>query len=309
MNENSKIYLAGHSGMVGGAILRLLKRMGFINIVFRSHSELDLTNQSAVINFFQKEKPEYVFLAAARVGGILANSTYPADFIYQNLMIQTNVIHSSFVTGVRKLLFLGSSCIYPRDCPQPIREEFLLSGPLEKTNEAYATAKISGIKMCAAYNKQYKTDYISIMPTNLYGPGDNYDLETSHVVPALIRKFHEGLPAKPVTLWGTGRVKREFLHVDDLADACLYLFNSYDKSEIINVGTGKDISILELAILIQKIIGHKGEILWDNTKPDGTPKKLLDVSKIHRLGWAHKLDLEEGLRSTYLDYTRTLQMT
>ncbi|MCC6274196.1 MAG: GDP-L-fucose synthase [Deltaproteobacteria bacterium] len=307
MNENSKIYLAGHSGMVGGAILRHLKKKGFKNITLKSHSELDLTNQVAVFNFFQKEKPEYVFLAAARVGGILANSTHPADFIFQNLMIQTNVIHSSFVVGVRKLLFLGSSCIYPRDCPQPIKEEYLLSGPLEKTNAAYATAKISGIEMCTAYNRQYGTNFISIMPTNLYGPGDNYDLESSHVVPALIRKFHEGLPGKPVTLWGTGRAKREFLHVDDLADACLYLFNSYNESEIINVGTGEDISVFELAILIQKIVGHKGEILWDNTKPDGTPQKLLDVSKIHGLGWSHKFNLEEGLRSTYLDYIGTLK--
>lgn len=309
MNESSKIYLAGHSGMVGGAILRLLKKRGFKNITLKSHSELDLTNQAAVFNFFQTEKPEYVILAAARVGGILANSTYPADFIFQNLMIQTNVIHSSFVAGVKKLLFLGSSCIYPRDCPQPIKEEYLLSGPLEKTNEAYAIAKISGIKMCAAYNNQYGTNFISIMPTNLYGPGDNYDLETSHVVPALIRKFHEGLPAKPVTLWGSGRVKREFLHVDDLADACLYLFNFYDKSEIINIGTGEDVSIFELAILIQKIIGHKGQILWDNKKPDGTPQKLLDISKIHRLGWTHKINLEEGLLSTYLEYIQTLKTT
>lgn len=305
MNENSKIYLAGHKGMVGRAIYRLLKKRGYNNIIYKSHDQLDLTNQAAVFDFFQKEKPEYVFLAAARVGGIFANSTYPADFIFQNLMIQTNVIHSSYITGVKKLLFLGSSCIYPRNCPQPIQEEYLLTGPLEKTNKPYAIAKISGIEMCAAYNRQYGTNFVSVMPTNLYGPGDNYNLETSHVVPAIIRKFHEGLPANTITLWGSGKAKREFLHVDDLAEACLHIFNFYNGNEIINIGTGKDISISDLAILIQRITGHNGKISWDVTKPEGTPRKLLDISRITNLGWAPKITLEQGLVSTYAWFKET----
>lgn len=304
MNKNAKIYVAGHRGLVGSAIVRNLKNRGFTNLIFRTHKELDLTNQAAVEKFFQKEKPEYVFLAAAKVGGILANSTYPAEFIYQNLQIQNNIIHNAYQTKVKKLLFLGSSCIYPKHAPQPIKEEYLLTGPLEPTNEAYAIAKIAGIKMCKYYNQQYQTNFLAVMPTNLYGPNDNFDLKTSHVLPALIRKFHEAKikNAPQVILWGTGSPKREFLHVDDLADACVFLMENYnatDIGEFVNIGTGKDISIKELAKIIKEIIGFKGAIKWDTTKPDGTPRKLLDVTRLHNLTWRHKIDLEEGIKNTY----------
>jgi GDP-L-fucose synthase len=302
MNKNSKIYVAGHTGMVGSAIVRCLEKNGFTNIISRSREGLDLTRQKSVEAFFSSEKPDYVFLAAAKVGGIYANNTFPADFIYQNLVIESNIIHSSYLAGVKKLLFLGSSCIYPRDCPQPIKEEFLLTGPLEKTNEAYAIAKIGGIKMCEAYRRQFGSNFISAMPTNLYGPGDNYDLAMAHVVPALIRKFHENLPDKPVTVWGTGSPRREFLYVEDLGDACVFLMQKYDKKEPINVGCGKDLTIKELSLLIQKIIGHKGSIIWDSSKPDGTPQKLLDVSKIESLGWKARTKLSEGLLLAYSDF-------
>ena len=289
MEKTSKIYVAGHRGLVGSAIVRRLK--GYENIIVRTHSELDLTRQKDVEEFFAKEEIEYVFLAAGKVGGILANDTYPADFIYQNMMIATNVINSAYKYKVKKLINLGSSCIYPRDCSQPIKEESLLSGYLEKTNEAYAIAKIAAIKLCEFYNKQYGTNFISVMPTNLYGPGDNFDLESSHVLPAMIRKFCSG----KVKLWGTGSPKREFLHVDDMADACVFLIDK-DASEIVNVGTGEDLSIRELASLIGKIVGFEGEVEWDESKPDGTPRKLLDVSRLHDLGWKHKIELEEGIR-------------
>lgn len=306
MHKGAKIYVAGHRGLVGSAILRKLQAEGYSNIVTRTHQELDLTNQQEVYQFFETERPEYVFLAAAKVGGILANSTYPADFIRENLLIQTNVIDAAYRYGVKKLLFLGSSCIYPKFAPQPIKEEYLLTGALEPTNEPYAIAKIAGIKMCQAYNKQYGTNFISVMPTNLYGPGDNFDLETSHVLPALIRKFHEAKVARAphVVVWGTGTPRREFLHVDDLADACLFLMNNYDSSEIINIGVGKDLTIVELANLIKEIVGYKGEIVFDTSKPDGTPRKLLDVSKLFNLGWRPRIRLEDGIRSTYEWFVR-----
>lgn len=301
MNKNSKIYIAGHKGLVGSAIARNLQNQGYINLITKTKNELNLLNQSDVNNFFLKEKPEFVFLAAAKVGGILANSTYPADFIYQNLQIQNNIIEASRLNNVKKLLFLGSSCIYPKICPQPIKEEYLLTGKLEPTNEPYALAKISGIKMCQAYNKQFGTNFISVMPTNLYGPFDNFDLNSSHVLPALIRKFHEAKinSKKSVEVWGTGLAMREFLHVDDMADACVYLMNNYNKSQFINIGTGKDIQIKELTEIIRSITEFKGEIVWDKSKPDGTPKKLLDVSMLHNLGWKHKIDLREGIKTTY----------
>lgn len=300
MEKSSKIYVAGHSGLAGSAILRHLEEEGFNNLIFRKHKELDLCDSSQVKDFFDKERPEYVFLAAAKVGGIWANKTYPAEFIYNNLAIQTAVIQSAYIFGVKKLLFLGSSCIYPKHAPQPMKEEYLLTGLLEPTNEPYAISKIAGIKMCQAYNRQYGTNFISVMPTNLYGPGDNFDLETSHVLPALIRKFHEAkLSGKPVTLWGSGGPRREFLHVDDMADACLFLMNHYDSSEIINIGTGKDITIRELADLIKDVTGFKGEIKYDQTRPDGTPRKLLDVTRINSLGWQAKTDLREGIEKTY----------
>ena len=301
MNKNSKIYVAGHTGLVGSAIVRFLQKEEYSNIVTRSSKELNLTNQKATFEFFQTEKPEYVFLAAAKVGGIKANNDFPAEFIFQNLAMETNIINSAYLSGVQKLLFLGSSCIYPRECPQPIKEEYFMTGPLEETNKAYAVAKIAGITMCQAYNKQYGTSFISAMPTNLYGPNDNFDLDSSHVLPALLRKFHDAKTsgAKEVVMWGTGSPMREFLHVDDLAGACVFLMNNYADSEIINIGTGNDLSILELAKLIKKIVGFEGEITNDTTKPDGTPKKLLDVSKIHRLGWKHRIELNEGIRSTY----------
>lgn len=301
MEKNSKIFVAGHRGLVGSAIVRKLKAEGFNNLVLKTRQELDLLNQQAVADFFAQEKPDYVFLAAAKVGGILANKTQKADFIYNNLQIQNNIIHSAYVSGVKKLLFLGSSCIYPRACPQPIKEEYLLTGPLEETNDAYAVAKIAGITMCRSFNDQYKTNYISAMPTNLYGQNDNFNPETSHVLPALIRKFHEAKTANAptVTLWGTGAVYREFLHVDDLADALLFLMQNYNSSEIINVGTGQDLTIKELAETIKEILGYTGQITWDSTKPDGTPKKLLDVSRLNNLGWKAKIGLEEGIKSTY----------
>jgi len=311
MEKNSKIYVAGHRGMVGSALVRLLHAKGFQNLILRTSAELDLTNQAAVQDFFQKEKPEYVFLAAAKVGGIQANDTYRGQFLYENLMIQNNVIHQSYLYGVKKLLFLASSCIYPKMAPQPIKEKYLLSGKLESTNEPYAIAKIAGIKMCETYNQQYGCNFISVMPTNLYGPNDNYDLKNSHVLPALLRKFHEAKikmnttgNSKPVgselvELWGTGTPKREFLHVDDLADACLYLMNTYNNNISVNIGTGKDISIKELAELIKEITGFDGGIVWNTDKPDGTPRKLLDVSLIENLGWSYTTELRDGIREVY----------
>ncbi len=306
MNKNSKIYVAGHNGLVGSAIIRRLQKDGYTNLLLRTHKELELTDQRAVAEFFAKEKPEYVFLAAAKVGGIMANQTYPADFIYENLAIQNNLIHQSYLKGVKKLLFLGSSCIYPRLCPQPIKEKYLLSGKLEPTNNAYAIAKIAGIIMCQSYNKQYNTNFISVMPTNLYGQNDNFNLDDSHVLPALIKKFHEAKKnkAKEVAVWGTGNAMREFLHVDDLANACVFLMNSYNDSEIINIGTGEDLPIKKLAELIRNIVGYKGKISWDSTKPDGTPRKLLDVSRLHQLGWKHKINLEKGIKMTYEWYKK-----
>lgn len=309
MQKSSKIYIAGHRGLVGSAILRALENQGYTNILTRTSKELDLTDQQAVGVFFEEEQPEFVFLAAAKVGGIVANSTTPADFIRINLQIQTNIIENSRKTGVKKLLFLGSSCIYPKMSPQPIREEYLLTGPLEPTNDAYAVAKIAGIQMCKAYNKQYGTNYISVMPTNLYGPNDTYDLENSHVLPALIRRFHEAkMENKPsVTAWGTGSPRREFLHVDDLADACIFLMQKYDNSEIINVGTGTDVTIKELTELVARIVDYTGTVEWDTSKPDGTPRKLLDVSKLHTLGWRHATVFKEGVTETYKFYISTLQ--
>ncbi|UNC93631.1 GDP-L-fucose synthase family protein [Candidatus Contubernalis alkaliaceticus] len=304
MQPTSKIYVAGHTGLVGSNILRRLKGEGFNNLVTRTSKELDLKNQQAVEDFFKAEQPEYVFMAAARVGGIMANSTFPAEFIYDNLSVQINVIHQSYVNGVKKLLFLGSSCIYPKFAPQPMKEEYLLSGPLEPTNEPYAVAKIAGIIMCQSYNRQYSTNFISVMPTNLYGPGDNFDLETSHVLPALIRKFHEAKVngELSVTVWGTGIPRREFLHVEDLAQACTFLMSDYDENEIVNVGVGSDISILELAHMIKEIVEYDGEIIFDDTKPDGMARKLLDVSRINQMGWNPVYSLYDGIKSTYKWY-------
>ena len=339
MEIDAKIYVAGHRGLVGSAIMRKLKKLGYINIITRTHKELDLTKQADVEAFFEKERPEYVFLAAARVGGILANNTYKADFIYNNIMIAANVIHAAYKYGVKKLLNLGSSCIYPKFAPQPLKEEYLLTGSLEPTNEPYAIAKISAIKLCRYFNEQYGTKFMSVMPTNLYGPNDNFDLETSHVLPALIRKFHlaklllkkdfdmikkdlaiyssvsfssekeivdylkkHGIFSNYVTLWGTGSPYREFLYVDDLAEACIFLMRNYDAKDIgefVNIGAGKDIQIKELAKLVKEIVNFKGEIKWDTTKPDGTPRKLLNVSKIHQLGWAPNITLKEGIIKTY----------
>jgi len=302
MKKDSKIYVAGgQSGLVGTAIVRNLRKRGFTNIITKPRKELDLMDSKQVATFFQKEKPDYVFLAAALVGGILANKTRKADFIYQNLEVQNNVIFNAYKQGVKKLIFLGSSCIYPRLAKQPIEESSLLTGALEETNDAYAVAKIAGIKMCQSFNEQYGTNFISVMPTNLYGPNDNYDLNSSHVLPALIRKFHDAKVGnkKEVTLWGTGEVYREFLHVDDMADACVFLMQKYKSSEIINIGTGQDLKIKELAQLIKKIVGFKGKIVWDKTKPNGTPKKQLNVSKLFKLGWQPKISLEEGIASEY----------
>ena len=309
IERNEKIYVAGHRGLVGSAILRKLRALGYTNMIVRTSKELDLRSQPNVKSFFEKERPDYVFLAAAKVGGIMANNTYPAEFIYDNLMIQANVIHYSYMYEVKKLLFLGSSCIYPKFAPQPIKEEYLLDGKLEPTNEPYALAKIAGIKMCQSYNRQYGTNFISVMPTNLYGPNDNFDLETSHVLPALIRKFHESKMNKEpfVKIWGTGSPRREFLYVDDLADACVFLMKNYNGNEIINVGVGKDISIKELALLIKEIVRYLGELKFDTSKPDGTPRKLLDVSKITNLGWKAKTSLKEGLTKTYQWYISTIE--
>jgi GDP-L-fucose synthase len=305
MLKDSKIYVAGHAGMVGSSIVRKLVAEGFHNIITCSSKNLNLTNQTDVNLFFEKEKPEYVFLAAAKVGGILANKQHKAEFIYENLILQSNVIHASYKNDVKKLLFLGSSCIYPKYSPQPIKEEYFLDGKLENSNDAYAIAKIAGIKMCQSYYEQYGCNFISVMPTNLYGPNDNYDLKKSHVMPALIRKFHEAtVQSKPyVEIWGSGTPMREFLHVDDLADACVFLMNTYNKPDIVNIGTGEDISIIDLALLIKDIVGFTGELKFDASKPDGTPRKLLDVSYLHSLGWKHKIELKGGIRSTYLSVT------
>lgn len=338
MRINSRIYVAGHRGLVGSALVRKLKAQGSNKLILRTSKDLDLRRQSDVEAFFAKEKPKYIFLAAAKVGGILANSTYPAQFIYDNLAIQTNVIHESWRAGVKRLLFLGSSCIYPRDCPQPMKEEYLLAGPLEPTNEPYAIAKIAGIKMCQSYNRQYGTNFICAMPTNLYGPNDDFDLETSHVLPALIRKMHEAKVKQErckeldvgsdsshlvphsspltshVTIWGTGAPRREFLHVDDLADACVFLMSLEDKqffsllvphsSPLINIGCGEDLTIRELAEVVKEEVGFKGALVFDTSKPDGTPRKLLDVSKLRELGWQPKISLKEGIRQTYACFRR-----
>lgn len=306
MELNSKIYIAGHRGMVGSAIHRNLQKKGFTNFIFRTSSELDLRNQQQVADFFANEKPEYVFLAAAKVGGIQANNTYRADFLYENLMIQNNVIHQAYVNKVKKLMFLGSSCIYPKLAPQPLKEEYLLSGYLEETNEPYAIAKIAGIKMCENYKRQYGCEFISVMPTNLYGPNDNYNLNNSHVLPALIRKFHDAKENNSpfVEMWGTGTPLREFLHADDLGDACVFLMQNYSGLQHVNIGTGTDLSIKDLALLVQKIVGYKGEIKHDLSKPDGTPRKLMDVSFLHSLGWKHKIELEDGIRMVYEDFKR-----
>ena len=304
MNKEAKIYIAGHRGMVGSAIQRRLTALGYEKIITMSSAELDLRIQERVNEFFEAELPDYVFLAAAKVGGILANNTYRADFIYENIMIQSNVIHSAYATGVKKLMFLGSSCIYPKMAPQPLKEEYLLTGLLEPTNEPYAIAKIAGIKMCDAYRSQYGCDFISVMPTNLYGPNDNYDLQNAHVLPSLVRKFHEAKlnNASEVNIWGSGTPKREFLHADDLADACIYLMNNYSDAGLINIGTGEDISISDLAGLIQKVVGYEGSIVYDSTKPDGTPRKLMDVSKLTGLGWTFSISLEKGLELVYKEY-------
>ena len=312
MLKQSKIYVAGHSGLVGSAIVKTLHKEGYDNLLLKTHQELDLTDQKAVKDFFEVEKPEFVILAAAKVGGIFANNTYPAEFIYQNLAIQTNIIHESWRSDVRRLLFLGSSCIYPRDCPQPIKEEYLLTGPLEPTNRPYALAKIAGIEMCWSYNRQYETQFMAVMPTNTYGPGDNYDLETSHVLPALIRKFHEAKISndETVSLWGTGKPRREFIYSDDLADACIYLLQQTEdkfKSDVlcnhsaplINIGCGADQTIKELAELVRSVTDFDGQIIWDTTKPDGTPQKLLSITRMTNLGWHAKVNLKDGIAMTY----------
>jgi GDP-L-fucose synthase len=311
MQPTDKIYIAGHRGMVGSAIWRRLEQAGFGNLIGRTSAQLDLRNQAAVQAFFEKERPDYVFLAAAKVGGILANNIYRGEFLYENLMIQSNTIDAAYRSGVKKLMFLGSSCIYPKLAPQPLKEEFLLTGLLEPTNEPYAIAKIAGIKLCDAYRSQYGCNFISVMPTNLYGPNDNYDLNNSHVLPALIRKFHEaragGDPV--VTLWGSGKPRREFLHADDLADACLFLMQEYNEPGLVNIGTGEDLEIKELALMIGGIAGYTGEIVHDLSKPDGTPRKLMDVTKLHQLGWKASISLEEGLRRTYAEFARVYSGT
>ena len=304
MEKSAKIYIAGHRGMVGSAIYRKLIQEGYSNIITRTSAELDLRDQQAVTEFFNHEKPDYVFLAAAKVGGIVANNTYRADFLYENLAIQNNVIHQAYKNDVKKLMFLGSSCIYPKLAPQPLKEEYLLTGLLEETNEPYAIAKIAGIKMCDAYRDQYQSNFISVMPTNLYGYNDNYHPQNSHVMPALIRKFHEakvnGTPE--VVVWGSGSPMREFLFADDLADACYFLMENYNESHLINIGTGVDLTIKDLALLIKKVVGYEGELTFDSTKPDGTPRKLMDVSKLHGLGWKHQIELEEGIKLAYQDF-------
>lgn len=308
MQKTDKIFIAGHLGLVGSAIVRYLKKQGYHNLLLSPRSQLDLTNQQQVNDYFKQNKPDYVFIAAARVGGIYANSTYRGEFIYQNLMIQTNIMEAARINNVKRLLFLGSSCIYPRECPQPMREEYLLTNILEKTNEAYAIAKIAGIKMCDAYNKQYGTEYASVMPTNLYGTNDNFDLNTSHVLPALIRKFHdakmENCPA--VTVWGTGKAKREFLHVDDMASACLFVMNKAGHTEMLNIGSGVEISIAELAELIADIVKFKGDIIFDSSKPDGTPRKYLDTTRLTQLGWKPTIELRQGISDTYQWYMNQL---
>lgn len=306
MEKDSKIYVAGHQGLVGSAIMRQLIKEGYSNIIYKSHAELELTDQLRVFDFFKDEKPEYIFLCAAKVGGILANETYPGQFIYINLQIQTSIIHACYKYDVKKLLFLGSSCIYPKFAPQPISEDSLLSGKLEPTNKAYAIAKIAGIIMCQSYNKEYKTNFICAMPTNLYGPNDNYDLNSSHVLPALLRKTHEAKvnDVDTVKIWGTGKPRREFLYIDDLAEGCVFLMNSYNDNEIINIGTGEDISIKELAKCISEVVGYKGKFHFDTTKPDGTPRKLLNVEKINQLGWKAKTDLKTGLKLTYEEFLK-----
>lgn len=301
MEKNSKIYIAGHRGMVGSAIHRRLQKEGYTQIITATSAELDLRNQQAVTDFFSKHKPEYVFLAAAKVGGIVANNTYRGEFLYDNLMIQSNIIHQAYVTGVKKLLFLGSSCIYPKLAPQPLKEDCLLTGPLEPTNEPYAIAKIAGLKMCEAYRAQYGCNFITVMPTNLYGPNDNYDLNNSHVLPAMLRKFHEAkINGSPeVVLWGTGSPRREFLHADDLADACYYIMERYNDAEPLNIGVGEDVTIKSLAEMIQQITGYSGNIKWDTSKPDGTPRKLMDVSRLTKAGWKASTPLETGIRNVY----------
>jgi len=310
MQLNDKIYIAGHRGMVGGAISRRLKTLGYENLVTRSSAELDLRSQADVNEFFSKEKPDYVFLAAAKVGGIHANNTYRAEFLYDNLMMETNIIHAAWKHGVKKLMFLGSSCIYPKMAPQPLQESSLLTGPLEPTNEPYAIAKIAGIKLCEAYRDQYGCNYISVMPTNLYGIGDNYHPENSHVLPALIRRFHEAKEAKApsVTVWGSGTPKREFLFADDLAAACVFLMLHYDEKELVNIGTGEDLSIRELAETVKEVVCYEGDIVFDTSKPDGTPRKLMDVSKLHKLGWKHSVELKEGLVQAYADFLHKKHM-
>lgn len=307
MNKTDKIYVAGHRGMVGSAIVRRLKAAGYENLLVRTSKELDLRNQQAVDEFFAQEKPDYVFLAAAKVGGIQANNVYRADFIYENLMIQNNVIHAAYVEKAKKLMFLGSSCIYPKLAPQPLKEDYLLTGLLEPTNEPYAIAKIAGIKMCDAYRAQYGCNFISVMPTNLYGPNDNYDLNNSHVLPALIRKIHEAkLKNEPaMVMWGTGSPRREFLHADDLADACFYLMQHYNEEGLVNIGTGEDITIKDLALMIKDIVGYQGEIQHDLSKPDGTPRKLMDVSKLHKMGWKHKIELRDGIQKVYKEFVKS----
>ena len=325
MNKTSKIYIAGHRGLVGSALTRNLQAKGYTNFITRTHAELDLTNQQQTQDFFEQEKPDYVFLAAAKVGGIHANNTYPAEFIRDNLAIQTNVIHESYKSGVKRLLFLGSSCIYPRDCPQPIREEYLLTGPLEPTNRPYALAKIAGIEMCWSYNRQFGTQYLAAMPTNLYGPGDNYDLNNSHVLPALVRKFHEAMQknSPTVTVWGTGTPRREFLHSDDMADACVFLMNLPDEKfqlllaadrnhglpPVINIGVGEDVSIADLSAMVASVVGHAGQIVYDISKPDGTPRKLLDISRLAGLGWKAGVDLRDGIALAYRDYLQYIKVT
>jgi len=310
MNLTDKIYIAGHRGLVGSALVRLLEKKGFTNLVLKTSQELDLRNQEAVAAFFEKEKPKFVFLAAAKVGGIVANNTYRADFLYDNLLIVANVIKSAYDNNVSKLLFLGSSCIYPKMAPQPIKEEYLLTGPLEQTNEPYAIAKITGIKLCETFRDQYGANYISVMPTNMYGINDNYHPQNSHVLPALIRRFHEAKVAglKEVAIWGSGSPKREFLFSDDLADACLFLMNNYNEKEIINIGCGEDITIAQLAAMVKEVTGYEGNLVFDTSKPDGTPRKLLDVSKIHSLGWHHTTPLQKGLQTAYQDFLTKQQI-
>lgn len=310
MNKHDKIYVAGHRGMVGSAIVRKLQQEGFKNIITQTSAALDLRNQQAVLSFFEEEKPDYVFMAAAKVGGILANNTYRADFLYDNMMIQNNIIHASYLNNVTKLMFLGSSCIYPKLAPQPLKEEYLLTGELEHTNEPYAIAKITGIKLCDAYRDQYGCNFISVMPTNLYGPNDNYDLKKSHVLPALIRKFHEAkLNNTPsVTIWGTGTPRREFLHVNDLANACFFLMQEYNEPGFVNIGVGEDITITDLALLVKDIVGFTGDIVYDRTKPDGTPRKLMDVTKLTQLGWKAGISLSEGIKSVYKEFSEKIFM-